>query len=518
MANKTLFSAKKTNTNEAGGFAHKLPPTLGLAQYACTGALGTTFYASAEAQLDMVLSLCHKVNPEFIAKTAVFARENGYMKDIPALLCVHLASIHRGDLLSKVWARVIDNGRMLRNFVQIMRSGVAGRRSFGSLPKRLIANWFNGRTAQEIFAQSTGNDPSFCDILRMAHPKPLDKTKNALYQWFLGKEYEWDDLPEIVQQYENFKTEKTREVPPVPFEMLTALKLGQSEWCQIAMRAGWHWTRMNLNTMQRQKVFEIPEMVEMVIKRLRDRESIMKSRAFPYQILAAFRNSAGQVVEPIRNALQDALEIATENVPALSGNGYVCVDVSGSMNSAATGGRGSATSWVRCVDVAGLVASSLLRKNQAEIIPFENVVRTHDINARDTILTNAEKLAKMVGGGTNCSAPLVMLNQRGAKGDWIFLVSDNQSWADSLGADCYGRRTDGQTRLQIEWDVFKARNPGAKLVCLDIQPYSTTQAQERSDILNIGGFSDSVFDIVSTFLSGDLLPEHWVGVINQVQL
>ena len=34
---------------------------------------------------------------------------------------------------------------------------------------------------------------------------------------------------------------------------------------------------------------------------------------------------------------------------------------------------------------------------------------------------------------------------------------------------------------------------GPKLICIDLQPNTTTQAPERSDILNVGGFSDAVF-------------------------
>ncbi len=35
------------------------------------------------------------------------------------------------------------------------------------------------------------------------------------------------------------------------------------------------------------------------------------------------------------------------------------------------------------------------------------------------------------------------------------------------------------------------------------QPYGNTQAPEQADILNIGGFSDAVFSVVSSFLSDD---------------
>ena len=42
-----------------------------------------------------------------------------------------------------------------------------------------------------------------------------------------------------------------------------------------------------------------------------------------------------------------------------------------------------------------------------------------------------------------------------------------------------------------------------KLVCIDIQPYGSTQAPERDDILNIGGFSDAVFNVVASYMSDD---------------
>ena len=66
--------------------------------------------------------------------------------------------------------------------------------------------------------------------------------------------------------------------------------------------------------------------------------------------------------------------------------------------------------------------------------------------------------------------------------------------------------------------TFKSRNPGAHLVCLDLQPNRTTQARERADILNVGGFSDAVFDVISEFAEGRLNNDHWVGKIEEVRL
>jgi 60 kDa SS-A/Ro ribonucleoprotein len=61
-----------------------------------------------------------------------------------------------------------------------------------------------------------------------------------------------------------------------------------------------------------------------------------------------------------------------------------------------------------------------------------------------------------------------------------------------------------------------AAEPAGDLVCLDIQPDRTTQAAEREDILNIGGFSDQVFEVISVFAAGKLEANHWVGRIQAI--
>ena len=87
--------------------------------------------------MSRVLELCEAAGPEFTAKVAVYARQNSYMKDLPALLCAWL-STRSPKLHEAVFARVIDSTKMLRNYVQILRSGAVGRKSLGSAPKRLV--------------------------------------------------------------------------------------------------------------------------------------------------------------------------------------------------------------------------------------------------------------------------------------------------------------------------------------------------------------------------------------------
>ncbi len=513
MADRFLFQSAKhprTVSNEAGGRAFELSDKQQLALYAATGCLSQTFYASAGEQLEAVSRLCTRVAPEFIAKVAIYARERGSMKDMPALLCAWLAAQHP-EFLPQTFDRVIDNARLLRNFVQILRSGELGRRSLGTRPRRLVRQWLQARSDQALVAASVGRSPSLTDIIRMVHPKPKTPSRSALYAYLCGREYAAADLPESLRNFEAFKLGDRDQVPDVPFQMLTALDLTTEHWQAIASRAPWQTTRMNLNTFLRHDVFSKRELVATVANRLRDRKAIARARVFPYQLMAAFKNTSAQLPHEIREALQDAMEIATANVPAIEGKVYVCVDISGSMHTAITGHRKGATSKLRCVDVAALFAASILRRNRsAEVIPFAETVRELVLNPRDTVLTNATKLASLPCGGTDCSAPLRQLVSTRATGDMVILISDNESWINPGD-----RRT---TATLAAWQKFKAHNPQARMVCLDLQPYGTVQAPPQQDILHVGGFSDNVFRVVHTFLTAGHEPDHWVSEIESVEL
>ena len=73
------------------------------------------------------------------------------------------------------------------------------------------------------------------------------------------------------------------------------------------------------------------------------------------------------------------------------------------------------------------------------------------------------------------------------------------------------------------WEAFvtnqrklagKDANP--KLFCIDLQPYQTVQACERADILNIGGFGDAVFNVISAFLADN--NQRFVAEVEAIEL
>ena len=108
-------------------------------------------------------------------------------------------------------------------------------------------------------------------------------------------------------------------------------------------------------------------------------------------------NSNEKIPREICEALQDAMEIAIANVPAIEGRVYVCPDVSGSMQSPVTGFRQGATTAVRVIDIAALVAAAVLRKNpNAVLLPFEQDVVKVALNPRDSVMTSADGWLRLV--------------------------------------------------------------------------------------------------------------------------
>jgi 60 kDa SS-A/Ro ribonucleoprotein len=520
---------KANAVNEAGGLAYKLEPKHALAQVAATGTFGNAFYSTAETQLDEVLKLIDEVDDnQYLAKLALYAREKAFMKDMPAALLVAL-SVRDTELMHRVFDRVVDNGRVLRTVFQMIRSGQfknkagKGRVGLSSSLQRAFQRWLNTASVGKLLSASIGNDPSLRDILRMARPTPKDNARRAMFGWLTDKSIDkWApateaDLPVEVQSliaYRNSESEEAQALiagglDNVRWDLLSDAAKGPKVWAALARKMGPQALRMNLNTLLRHDVLATSAMVDYVADRIADESEIRRSKQFPYQYFAAYLNADDNVPQKIKTALHKAAEIACGNVPELPGAVVIGLDTSGSMSCAVTGNRGHrngtqcATSKMRCIDVAALFAAAILRRNpDSVVIPFDTSAYDAKMDPNDSILSIAERLAKYGGGGTDCSLPLVAANQKYANRKFagIVLVSDNESWVGT------GRH--GSTGVMTAWEAFVAnqrklagKEANPKLVCIDLQPYQTVQACERADIMNIGGFSDSVFNVISAFLA-----------------
>jgi 60 kDa SS-A/Ro ribonucleoprotein len=239
--------------------------------------------------------------------------------EVPAYLLAHLAA-HDVPTMTRVFPRVVDDGRTLRAFVQIVRSGVTGRKSFGSAPKRAIRAWFSARSPDVIFRQSIGQSPSMSDVIKMVRPPPrndqgeADAVREALYGYLIGKSVDVSKLPPLAQALEAFR-DGEGPVPDVPFEMLTALPLRSEHWAALATKMSVSELRRSLATLLYHGVLRDEAAVGSISARLADAEAVRRARAMPYAMLVAARTAPVGMPAAIVRALEVAFEHALANVP-----------------------------------------------------------------------------------------------------------------------------------------------------------------------------------------------------------
>ncbi len=102
---------QNTTTNHEGAKAWKMSPELELYSSVVTAALSDQFYEKTGKRIERIRELIAQVDPEFVAKLAVYARENMYLRNVPLVLVVELAKQYEGyglNLVSKTVARVIQ--------------------------------------------------------------------------------------------------------------------------------------------------------------------------------------------------------------------------------------------------------------------------------------------------------------------------------------------------------------------------------------------------------------------------
>ena len=527
--NKNLFRQrgvqKNTPTsdtsNAAGGRAYSLSSEAALAQYAVTGTFQDTYYVGATDHLKKVEELAKSCSPQFIAKLAVYSREHGKMKDMPAYLLAVLAARGETDLVKRIFYRVCNNSKVLLAFARIIRSGATGRSSFGTSIKRLIQDWITSKDAKGLYLSSVGHsDPSMADLIKMVHPRPRTyletgsaEEQGQMFRYLLGKECEMERLPQDIQVFEALKRGETTEIPDIPFRALTNCDLSKSQWCDIALNMPWNTLRQSLNLLERRGVFEDRGVVRNLAVTLADEENVTRYNAFPFELLATWKATQNNVPVEISNALQEAMEIATRNVPRLHGDTLIAVDMSGSMCGAPVTGRGNKPSIITVVEAAGLISCSLLRQNKAATLigfdceryrPFRHVgqqtmpgvyVLNH-LNPFDSVMTNVTKLNHS-GGGTDVSLPFRYLLQQKQQVDNIILLSDYESWTSRY----HGGRG---APACAAWMEYSRKHRNTKLACVDLQPQDTTQVPDQQGrVINIGGWNDPMFKALGDFFTRD---------------
>ncbi len=497
-----------THPNSEGAPAFRRSLQEQTIQVLVTGTLGDTFYASgrelAAEALEVLLRACAEC-PEFLARALVWAREKGFTKAVPVLGLVVLSG-GRGRtkaLFETAFPRVIRTPDDLRAFVTLCKSGaIPGRKGLGGMALKAVRAHLGGISEYHAvkYGSAASREVTLRDILRMAHPRPETAAVGERFGWLVkGSEALGSDptLNPQIRAFEALKLAATEEEQValirqgrLPFEVVvpTVKSTTPAIWAELLRQAPYFNLLRNLVTFTRHDVFKSEENVRYAVAKLTDPRAVERSKVLPFRFFDAWRRYTETEGNDSRiaDALRAALELSFVAMPTF-GDRTVAIgtDVSGSM-SGPISDKGS----TKFIDIAGIFTGALLRRVEGRAIPlpFETVVHTNvGLSPRDEILTTAEKIARIGGGGTAVGAPVEYLLAHKVKVDTFIGITDNEDWAYGGGYRCSGSFLDLWVRYQREVA------PDARAYLVTIAPYRDAVAPAGTKgVRFIYGWSDAV--------------------------
>lgn len=299
------------------------------------------FYESGESIGTRIQALAKEVPVDVLAQIAIEAREDAKLRHVPLLLMVVLAQRASGsDLVSRTLARVIQRADELTEFVALYWEMNPTRDDKRKAPlskqvKLGLAKAFEKFDAYQIAKYDRAKAVRLRDVLFLAHVKPANEERAALYKKLVDNTLESPDTWEVALSAGGDKREEfTR--------LLNEGKLGY-----LALLR-------NLRNMEQSGVDR-----SLVIKAIKARKGA--DRVLPFRFTAAAR--AAPAFEP---ALDEALLAQIKAMEPLTGRTVVMVDVSYSMTY-----QLSAKSDLKRMDAAATLAS-VIPSDDVRVVTFSS--------------------------------------------------------------------------------------------------------------------------------------------------
>lgn len=483
---------QKTTINYEGETAFVLTPQLELYTAVATAGLSDQFYQKADEKLKRIVELICKNDAEFVARLAVYAREQMYLRSIPMVLTVELAKVHKGDdLVSRLTQRVVQRADEITELLAYyaMANQRNGRKQLNALSKQLqkgLAAAFNKFDEYQFAKYNRDAQVKLRDALFLVHPKAKDEAQQVLFNKIAKDElqapYTWEvELSVMGQQKFDSAELKKASVKAKWEELISSNKLGYMALLR------------NLRNILEAEVNM--EALNKVCSYLGNANAVAKSKQLPFRFLSAYRElkalNNGRVSQ-VLEALEQAVLYSAANIPGYDENTKVVIaaDVSGSMQRAI-----SARSKVQNFDI-GLMLAMLLQSRCANVITGMFGDSWKVINVpRKNILANVDEFHRRegeVGYATNGYLVVQDLLQRRKIVDKVMIFTDCQLWNNS-----------GNDHIAVLWKQYKKLAPGAKIYLFDLAGYGNVPLNVmRDDVYLIAGWSDKVFDVLNAIESG----------------
>ena len=497
MNYNSIIKEKEIVMNHEGAKAYAMSPEMELYTAVVTCALSDKFYESKDGRMDRIAGLIRQVDPEFVAKLAVYTRTQMNLRSISLFLIVELAKIHNGDSLVK---RTIEKCVLRADEImellmcyQLRNSDGKSIKKLGKLSRQVqegLKSAFNRFDEYQFAKYNRSNlEVKLKDALFIVHPKANSAEQQAIFDKIVTDSlqipYTWEtELSALGQQ--KFETEEEK-------------KQAKREcWKKLVMsgRIGYMALLRNLRNLI--DVGMDLEMLKIVCERISSRDEVLKSRQLPFRFFAAYRELHGITrpeVQCILEALEQAASYSAENISGFKEDTpvFIACDVSGSMNRPI-----SQKSSIANYDI-GILLASVLRSKCKSVVAglFGDTWLPATGGPSCGVLENTismHRFANKVGYATNGHLAINWLLDKEIKADKLMFFTDMQMW-DSRGDGGY---------LEKSWKRYKQFNPDAHLYLFDLNGYGHSPVRLLGDdVTLIAGWSDKIFDVLTAVENGE---------------
>lgn len=457
------FNAKEQGTatvNLAGGEAYKASPRLELISALLTSFMDDKYYESANDRVERLKPLI-AADPEFAAKTAVFARNEFGMRSITHVVASEIAKhaseqkwatdfynaiVHRPDDMTEILAYHLEKNGKMSN---AMKKGLS-----------LAFDKFDGYQLAKY--RMDGKKVSLVDVMRLVHPIPTEKNAVALTSLKDGNLKSTDTWESKLSDAGKQEGDKAANKAKA--------------WADVLDKMGYMALLRNLRNIEQQA----PELVTRAAERLVNREAILKSLVLPFRFYSAMENVEHR---EFKVAISKAADFSVENVPRLSGRTLIAVDTSSSMSG-------------RPAQIARMFGSILFKACDSDVLTFDNNASYVILNPADSVFGVMERIP-FRGGGTNFHS---IFDTAQKPYDRIIILSDMQGWMERTSYGWgYGSRTGNPKEAFKDYKQKYACDP--IVYSFDLQGYGQLEFPEQN-VVALSGWSDKIFSLLEILERG----------------
>lgn len=486
----TKFSTKKEvadTKNYMGEKAYRRNAKVELVNAVLTSFIENTYYEKADKRIDRISELVEKVakrDPEFVAKLAIFARDQFNMRSSVHVLIGELAKFHRGDnLVGRAITKAAIRPDDVTEIVAYVKKPLPSQVKRGTA--RALRNFDEYQLAKY---RGEGKEYSLVDVINLVRPIPT-KAIQKLMKDQLRNTKTWEAKVSAAGG-DKEKTDKAWK------ELLRKDQLGY----MAALR--------NLRNIAETND---DETIMRAARLIADPAAVRTSRQFPFRFLSAFEALKGisgatkaikfehddYGVPTLINAVEQAINASVQNLPLLKGKTAILSDNSGSMGGDGYGTSAlSANSDRKTADIANLFATLYwMRANNTYVGLFGDQLVSPKLDRSKGVFDNYQQVAatgRGIGKGTEQGIYDFFeqaLKER-VKVDRIFIFSDMQIGKNGW----YGYHPGTHMTFNQLFKRYKEFNPDVKVYSIDLRGYGTTVFSDG--IIEFSGFSDKIFNIV----------------------